>query len=120
MLGHAPADFVAGDQQHLVGAGEGGGKRLWTVVVGLAPSRMSRASLLRRRRRFEREAPKALALRMWGFPYLTYVAIAGMVAVLSAMALIPDQRLPLALGVASLAALAAICPLRRRFGSKSR
>ena len=62
-------------------------------------------SELRLRRRLEREAPEKLVLRMWGFPYLTYLAIAGMVAIVGAMAFIPDQRAPLAMGVASLAAL---------------
>jgi GABA permease len=77
-------------------------------------------SELRLRRRLEREAPEKLALRMWGFPYLTYFAIAGMVAILGAMALIPDQRSPLALGVASLAGLMVIYALRRRFGVGAR
>ena len=72
-------------------------------------------SELRLRRRLEREAPEKLTLRMWGYPYLTCLAIAGMVAILAAMAAIPDQRLPLALGVASLAGLASVYGLRRRF-----
>jgi GABA permease len=63
-------------------------------------------SELRLRRRLEREDPARLALPMWGFPYLTWLAIAGMVAILAAMAFIPDQRAPLALGLASLAAMA--------------
>jgi GABA permease len=73
-------------------------------------------SQLRLRRRFEREHPERLTLKMWGFPYLTYVAIAGMVGILAAMALIPDQRAPLALGVVSLVGLMVIYGLRRRFG----
>jgi GABA permease len=71
------------------------------------------------RKRLEREAPEALTLKMWGYPWLTWLAIAAMVAILGAMALIPDQRLPLALGVVSLAGLMAAWPLRRRFGAKS-
>jgi len=73
-------------------------------------------SELRLRRRLERERPESLTLRMWGFPYLTYLAIVGMVGILSAMAFIPDQRLPLALGVASLAGLMVVYAVRRRFG----
>ena len=65
------------------------------------------------RRRLEREAPETLIIRMWGFPYLTYVAIAGMLGILAAMAFIPDQQAPLAMGVGSLAALAAAYGLRR-------
>jgi GABA permease len=76
-------------------------------------------SELRLRRRLEREAPEKLALRMWGFPYLTYVAIVAMLAILGAMALIPDQRLPLALGLASLAGLIVIYVLRQRFGARA-
>jgi len=75
-------------------------------------------SELRLRRRLEREAPETLVLRMWAFPYLTYVAIAGMVAILCAMALIPDQRAPLAMGVVGLAVLALIYAVRRRLQVK--
>ncbi|MFC8643760.1 amino acid permease [[Kitasatospora] papulosa] len=43
------------------------------------------ASQLRLRRRLEREAPGALTLRMWCFPYLTWVTLAGLLAVLLLM-----------------------------------
>ncbi|MCD9141715.1 amino acid permease [Streptomyces albireticuli] len=43
------------------------------------------ASQLRLRRRIEREMPDRLTLRMWGFPYLTWVALAAMAAVLVLM-----------------------------------
>ncbi|MFI1975007.1 amino acid permease [Streptomyces wedmorensis] len=42
-------------------------------------------SQLRLRRRIEREAPETLTLRMWGFPWLTWVALAAMAAVLVLM-----------------------------------
>ena len=42
---------------------------------------------------------------MWCFPYLTWVAIAGMLSIVIAMGFIPEQRTPLALGVASLCIL---------------
>ncbi|MFD0075706.1 amino acid permease [Streptomyces sp. NPDC127166] len=42
-------------------------------------------SQLRLRRRIEREAPETLSLRMWGFPWLTWVALAAMGAVLVLM-----------------------------------
>ncbi len=71
-------------------------------------------SELRLRRRLEREAPETLVLRMWGFPYLTYLALAGMAAILAAMALIPDQRAPLAMGVAGVAVLSGVYAARRR------
>ncbi|QBC30618.1 MULTISPECIES: amino acid permease [Pandoraea] len=62
-------------------------------------------SQLKLRKRLEREAPGKLKIRMWGYPYLTWVAIIGMLSIVGAMAFIPDQRTPLALGVASLTVL---------------
>lgn len=62
-------------------------------------------SQLKLRKRLEREAPGKLKVRMWGFPYLTWVAIIGMLSIVGAMAFIPDQRTPLALGVVSLTVL---------------
>jgi GABA permease len=56
---------------------------------------------LRLRGRLEREAPERLRSRMWLYPGLTLVAIATMLAIVVAMAFIPDQRLPLLFGVAS-------------------
>ncbi|MGW9137389.1 amino acid permease [Streptomyces sp. NPDC055681] len=43
------------------------------------------ASQLRLRRRLEHEAPEALTLRMWCFPWLTWVTLAALVAVLVLM-----------------------------------
>ncbi|MET9471800.1 amino acid permease [Streptomyces sp. NPDC002917] len=43
------------------------------------------ASQLRLRRRLERETPEALTLRMWCFPWLTWVTLAALVAVLVLM-----------------------------------
>ncbi len=65
------------------------------------------------RRKLERETPERLVVRMWLFPWLTIVAIVAMVGILAAMAFIPDQRVPLATGLASLAALVAVFWLRR-------
>ncbi|MDH6499248.1 amino acid permease [Streptomyces sp. SAI-149] len=52
-------------------------------------------SQLRLRRALEREAPDRLAVRMWAFPYLTWVALAGMTAILVLMAREPDTRVQL-------------------------
>jgi len=60
---------------------------------------------LRLRRRLERETPERLRVRMWGYPWLTRIAIVGMVAILAAMAVIRDQRVSLGFGLASAAAL---------------
>src|ERR671914_303044 len=68
------------------------------------------------RRRLEREEPERLQIRMWIYPWLTYLSIGAMAAVLVAMFVIPDQR-PLL--IASLIALAVILVaylLRRQFG----
>ncbi|MFD7239235.1 amino acid permease [Streptomyces syringium] len=50
------------------------------------------ASQVLLRRRLEREAPEKLVVRMWGFPYLTWVTLAGVAGVLVLMALDTDTR----------------------------
>ncbi|MER5976124.1 amino acid permease [Streptomyces sp. NPDC001857] len=52
-------------------------------------------SQLRLRGRLEREAPERLAVRMWAFPVLTWVSLAGMAAVLVLMAREPHTRVQL-------------------------
>ncbi|MFE0172272.1 amino acid permease [Streptomyces sp. NPDC059002] len=44
------------------------------------------------RRRTEQQEPEKLAVRMWAYPYLTWVALAGMAAVFVLMALEPTTR----------------------------
>jgi GABA permease len=68
------------------------------------------------RRRLEREAPERLQLRMWFYPWLTYLSIAAMLAVLVAMFIIPDQRPLLIASVISLGVILAAYLLRRWFG----
>ncbi|MFE4581062.1 amino acid permease [Streptomyces chartreusis] len=53
------------------------------------------ASQLRLRRRLEREAPEKLVVRMWAFPVLTWVAMAGMAGIFVLMAREPDTRVQL-------------------------
>ncbi|MFJ2774954.1 amino acid permease [Streptomyces sp. NPDC087300] len=48
------------------------------------------------RRRTEQEEPEKLAVRMWAYPYLTWVALAGMAAVFVLMAIEPSTRSQLA------------------------
>jgi GABA permease len=62
-------------------------------------------SQLKLRRRLEKEAPEKLRFRMWGFPYLTWLAIAAMLGIVAAMAFIPEQRAPLIFGIASVAVM---------------
>jgi GABA permease len=73
-------------------------------------------SQLRLRARLEREAPERLRVRMWGYPALTIVAIAGMLVIVAAMAFIPDQRLPLLFGIISALVMLAGYGVRKRIG----
>jgi GABA permease len=75
-------------------------------------------SQLRLRAKLEREDPARLRLRMWAYPYLTYLAIAGMLSIVGAMAFIRDQRKPLIFGVISLIMLLFGFGLRIYFGGK--
>jgi GABA permease len=75
-------------------------------------------SQLRLRARLEKEDPARLRVRMWAYPYLTYLAIAGMLGIVLAMAFIPEQRTPLIFGVMSLGFLLFAFGARARFGSK--
>ncbi len=76
-------------------------------------------SQLRLRARLEKEDPARLRVRMWGYPYLTYVAIVGMLGIVLAMAFIPGQRTPLLFGLISLALLLLAFAARARFGAKA-
>ena len=71
---------------------------------------------LRLRARLEREAPARLRVRMWGYPYLTVLAILAMLAIVTAMAFIPEQRSALLFGVLSALAMLAAYFFRRRLG----
>ncbi len=76
-------------------------------------------SELEMRRRLERDAPERLRVRMWLFPWLTYLAIGTMLAIVGAMAFIPDQRSPLLFGVISALAMLGGYALRRQFGVRA-
>ena len=69
---------------------------------------------LRLRARLEREAPERLRVRMWGYPYLTVLAIAGMLSIVGAMAFIPDQRTALLFGLISTLVMLVGYLVRRR------
>lgn len=73
-------------------------------------------SELKLRRTLERESPERLKVRMWAYPALTLVAIATMLAIVTAMAFIPDQRSPLLFGVISALVMMIGYVFRRRFG----
>lgn len=63
---------------------------------------------LRMRRRLEREAPELLTVRMWLFPYLTWVALAAVLAVLGLMTLDQSNRIQLYFTVGLAVVLSAI------------
>jgi GABA permease len=69
-------------------------------------------SQLRLRRRLEREAPGALVMRMWFYPWATCFALGVMGLNLVAMAFIDSQRVPLIAGIAS--GLIVMCAYRLR------
>jgi GABA permease len=73
-------------------------------------------SQLKLRAHLEKTAPERLKIRMWAYPYLTYLAIAGMSAIVLAMGFIPEQRMPLIFGFISVGVLLLGYALRVRFG----
>jgi len=70
---------------------------------------------LKLRRRLEHEAPARLLVRMWGYPWLTRLTIVAMLAIVAAMAVIPEQRIALLFGLVSVAVLLIAYALRLRF-----
>ena len=72
------------------------------------------------RRRLEREAPERLQLKMWFYPWLTYLSIVGIVAVLIGMAVISDLRPLLIASLISLGVMLVAYALRKVFGPPQR
>jgi GABA permease len=68
---------------------------------------------LRLRRRLEKEMPERLRMRMWGYPWLTRLAIVAMLAIVAAMSVIPEQRAALLFGLVSVVVLLSAYALRR-------
>jgi GABA permease len=69
---------------------------------------------LRMRRRLERAEPERLSVRMWGFPYLTWLTLAGVAGVLGLMLLSHADRVQLATTLGATALLSALGVLRAR------
>ena len=69
---------------------------------------------LKLRRRLEREAPERLRVRMWGYPWLTWLSIIAMLAIVAAMGVIREQQLALLFGLLSVAVLLIAFFLRHR------
>ena len=67
---------------------------------------------LKLRRRLETQTPERLRVRMWGYPWLTRLAILAMLAIVAAMAVIPAQRAALLFGLISAGVLLVLYALR--------
>ncbi|MFF1835689.1 amino acid permease [Streptomyces sp. NPDC058231] len=77
------------------------------------------ASELRLRRRLEREAPEALSLRMWCFPWLTWLTLAALASVLVLM-LTDDVARPQVLWSAGATGLVLLVALAREVRDRHR
>jgi L-asparagine transporter-like permease len=78
---------------------------VWLVIA---------VSQLRMRRQLERDDPARLTLRMWGYPYLTWVSIVAMVVLLAGMAFDADARSQLLLSLLVAALVLAVSFVRQR------
>ena len=80
---------------------------LWLVnssgAVALFVYLMIAISELKMRARLEREDPERLEVRMWGYPWLTWLVIAAIVVVISSMAFVDEVRSQLWWSLGSLA-----------------
>jgi GABA permease len=74
-------------------------------AVGLFIYLLIALSQLRMRRQLEREAPDRLRVRMWAYPYLTWLCILAIIAVIVSMAFRPADRSQLILSLVSAAVL---------------
>jgi GABA permease len=72
------------------------------------------AAQLRMRRTLEAERPDGLRLRMWMYPWLTYLSMIGIVAVLVSMYFMTDTRPQLLVSLVSVAVVAIGYLFRRR------
>jgi GABA permease len=87
-------------------------------AVALLVYLLMAVSELRMRRRLEREDPESLQVKIWFYPYLTYLSILCLLAVLVLMAINSDLRTQLILTLLSLGVVLVAYVLRSRFGSE--
>lgn len=73
-------------------------------------------SEVRLRRRLERESPEQLPVRMWGYPWLSWVTVGAMVVVISAMGFLPSTRADLLVSLLTLVVVLGAYAVRRRRG----
>jgi AAT family amino acid transporter/GABA permease len=74
------------------------------------------AAQIRQRRGLSPQAARVLPVRMWGFPYLSYLTIAAMLAVILAMGFMRDTRPQFWLSLLTLAVVLTASELRQRRG----
>jgi GABA permease len=93
---------------------------LWLVnssgAVALFVYLLIAVSELRLRARLEAEDPERLQVRMWGYPWLTYLVIVAIVVVIGSMAFVDDVRSQLWWSLGSLAVVLGAFWLRSRLG----
>jgi GABA permease len=97
---------------------------LWLVnssgAVALFVYLMIAISELRMRAQLEREDPERLQVRMWGYPWLTYLVIVAIVVVIGSMAFVDDVRSQLWWSLGSLVVVLGAYALRSRSTSGRR
>jgi len=97
---------------------------LWLVnssgAVALFVYLLIAISELRMRARLEREDPERLQVRMWGYPWLTWIVIVAIVVVIGSMAFVEDVRSQLWWSLGSLAVVFGAYWLRTIRGSQTR
>jgi GABA permease len=72
------------------------------------------AAQLRMRHQLEQESPERIRIRMWLYPWLTYLAMIAIVVVVGSMYFIKDSRSQLVLSLVSLAVVVAAYVWRKR------
>lgn len=72
------------------------------------------------RRRLDRDNPAALTLKMWLFPWLSYLTIALMVMVIAAMAALPNTRSQFVMSGLTLLVILLAYEVRSRWGRRTR
>ncbi|HWM10955.1 MAG TPA: amino acid permease [Solirubrobacteraceae bacterium] len=97
---------------------------LWLVnssgAVALFVYFLIAVSQLRMRARLEREDPERLEVRMWGYPWLTYLVIAAIAVVIGSMALVEETREQLWWSLGSLAVILIAYAIRSRAAPERR
>jgi GABA permease len=68
------------------------------------------------RYRMEREEPSRIRYKMWGFPYISYLTVVGMLVILLSMAFIPSQQLAFWFGMAAIGIIVLCGVARMYFG----